>query len=597
MVAAKLVIQIDVKDLASADIDKLTKKYGASVKRMDDAAERSAKKQAISFEKIKKGVGLLQVAMASFVIIGIKKLVSLSSAAEETQSKFNVVFRDTQQQANLWVNDLSKSLGLARSSLQRFASEIGDVLKPLGFTTQVALDMSKVLTELAIDLASFNNVDFQQSVNAVKSALVGEREALKTLGVVIREVDLKEEKRKLGLIDATLEQKKMNDALATQSLLFKNSRDAQGDFKRTQDSTANSTKILLEQLKQVGEEFGDKLSPAIARANKQMAEFLKNVGDSGSPLTIHQQHLEATDEKIRSIKDALGLAGDEVKGTDEEFNVWTANLSTMITALQSTETAIEEITKDIAEQGQKIRDVRQEYEDFQKSRQEKLLSQEQKMINVLAEEQTAIDKLGDKDIEQKKKRQKELDILKEQIITTGEIQEKFEDRLRFLQLSRASQRIETIAKETIAFLEKNNEEEKALKERIAKEEEAYRGLIAKKTEYDNQHSENISRLNERLRLEEIARKDQIKLVAGAYGEVEEAVERIETLEQEYHENRMGRFRAEREIVKEINDLREQGYDVRPSDYIGTGREGLRGNIGGGLRDVIFREDFGADLEE
>jgi hypothetical protein len=53
--------------------------------------------------------------------------------------------------------------------------------------------LSVALTQLAIDVASFNNVSDEQAVRAFTSALTGEREALKSLGIVIQEADVKQE--------------------------------------------------------------------------------------------------------------------------------------------------------------------------------------------------------------------------------------------------------------------------------------------------------------------------------------------------------------------------------------------------------------------
>jgi hypothetical protein len=47
------------------------------------------------------------------------------------------------------------------------------------------------MIKLAIDVASFNNVSDDQAINAFTKALTGEREALKSLGIVISEPDVK----------------------------------------------------------------------------------------------------------------------------------------------------------------------------------------------------------------------------------------------------------------------------------------------------------------------------------------------------------------------------------------------------------------------
>jgi hypothetical protein len=47
------------------------------------------------------------------------------------------------------------------------------------------------MIKLAIDVASFNNVSDDQAINAFTKALTGERESLKSLGIVINETDVK----------------------------------------------------------------------------------------------------------------------------------------------------------------------------------------------------------------------------------------------------------------------------------------------------------------------------------------------------------------------------------------------------------------------
>lgn len=59
--------------------------------------------------------------------------------------------------------------------------------------------LSVSLTKLAIDVASFNNASDEQAVHAFTSALTGEREALKSLGIVISEQDVLNKAYSLGL--------------------------------------------------------------------------------------------------------------------------------------------------------------------------------------------------------------------------------------------------------------------------------------------------------------------------------------------------------------------------------------------------------------
>ena len=94
--------------------------------------------------------------------------------------------------------DLGDQLGRSKLDMITFGSGIGNVLAPLGLAQQDVDQLSLNLTRLAVDVASFNNVSDEQAVNAFTSALTGEREALKTLGIVINDTDVKNEAMRLG---------------------------------------------------------------------------------------------------------------------------------------------------------------------------------------------------------------------------------------------------------------------------------------------------------------------------------------------------------------------------------------------------------------
>ncbi len=111
--------------------------------------------------------------------------------------------------------------------MKAFGSTTGAILKPLGFATEDALDLSEAITRLSIDIASFNNVSDEQANNALNRALTGEREALKSLGIAINETDIKNEYLRLGFKLTGDELSKQGKALATLSLLYKQTADAQ----------------------------------------------------------------------------------------------------------------------------------------------------------------------------------------------------------------------------------------------------------------------------------------------------------------------------------------------------------------------------------
>ncbi len=173
-----------------------------------------------------------------------KQLFKLWSDAEEIWSKFNTVFKWIEEKVSKTFDKLADDMWRSRLEIKKFWSDLWDVLKPLWFLTQEAADLSAEMVQLAIDVASFNNVSDEQAINAFRSALTWEREALKTLGIVINEADVKQEALNRWLIKQWEELSKQDKALATYSLLLQNTADAQWDAIRTAWSFANQLKRL-----------------------------------------------------------------------------------------------------------------------------------------------------------------------------------------------------------------------------------------------------------------------------------------------------------------------------------------------------------------
>ena len=120
-----------------------------------------------------------------------KKLFEWGSAVEETSSKFRTVFADTTDQVSEFLDTFATKAGLSTQEAQGLISTTGAIVQGMGATIKESADMSIAITKLAGDLSSFNNIPTAETLEALRSALVGEREPLKRLGVVLLESDVK----------------------------------------------------------------------------------------------------------------------------------------------------------------------------------------------------------------------------------------------------------------------------------------------------------------------------------------------------------------------------------------------------------------------
>ena len=231
------------------------------------------KNLASSSKKFKAmGKSLTTFVTLPLLALGVS-FVKIASDAEETANKFDVVFASMKRSAQEWAEDFGNSVGRATEDIQRFTSGLGDVLKPLGFTTEEAFELSSKMTQLALDVASFNNRQDADVIRAFTSALTGERESLKTLGIVINEADVKQEAYTAGIAQTGQALTKTQKAQATINLLYKNTADAQGDLLRTQESFANQLKRLQASLKELGTSLGKILLPAATKLVSSLTEL------------------------------------------------------------------------------------------------------------------------------------------------------------------------------------------------------------------------------------------------------------------------------------------------------------------------------------
>jgi hypothetical protein len=196
-------------------------------------------------------------------IVGVgAALIKLAADAEETDSKFNAVFKDQADIVRDWSEEYSQSVGRSATENRAFLATIQDTLVPLGFMRDAAADMSMQTIELATDLASFNNLPTSQVIQDIQSALVGNTETLRKYGVVANQSAIVQEALTAGLIENANELDATSKAQAIYNLIVQGTTDAQGDALRTAGSATNQLRALKSETMELGAELGTILLPA-----------------------------------------------------------------------------------------------------------------------------------------------------------------------------------------------------------------------------------------------------------------------------------------------------------------------------------------------
>jgi len=226
------------------------------------SALRKSTRSIQRFGKKMQSFGDTMTRSITLPVIGLgAAAVKLASDFEETQSKFNTIFRDISEQAELTAKNLSDNFGLSSRAAMQLLSDTGSLLVGFGFTQEEALKLSNEVNKLAVDLASFTNFSggAEGASRILTKALLGQREALNSLDIAITETDLKQFAEEQGLVFKELT--RIEKANLTFQLAVRQSADAVGDFSRTSDGFANQLRQLKSDLEDVAVKIGVELLP------------------------------------------------------------------------------------------------------------------------------------------------------------------------------------------------------------------------------------------------------------------------------------------------------------------------------------------------
>lgn len=211
------------------------------------------------------------------IVAGYAMAANYASDYEENLNKLDVAFGSNSQSVKDWANNAREAYGLSKVQATQAASAFGALGKGIGLSEKDAADMSTTLAGLSADLGSYFNVGTDESSKALEGIFTGESEALKKFGVVMTDTNLQKFAEDQGLVWKELDQTEKT-MLRYQYVLDK-TKDAQGDFARTSDGTANSTKIFQASLQDLGTSIGTNLLPIITPVIQKITELINKFNE------------------------------------------------------------------------------------------------------------------------------------------------------------------------------------------------------------------------------------------------------------------------------------------------------------------------------
>jgi F0F1-type ATP synthase assembly protein I len=312
---------------------------------MSDSVGRIGLDLGVNYSSFKKELNTMPNRIAPMLQSPLKKLGMLTAAAFSLKALFNfgkgaldlasdltevqnvvdVTFGGMAQNINDFSKNALQSLGLSELSAKRFTSTMGAMLKSSNLAGQQMLTMSKDLTALAADMASFYNLDANVAFDKIRSGVSGMTEPLKQLGINMNIANVEAYALSKGIKKSFDKMSQAEQTLWRYKYLMEVTKDAQGDFARTSHTWANQVKLMREQWSiftgTMGQGFINLLTPILRGLNAliQKLQIAAQYFKAFTELVFGaQESASGTTDAVSDMNSSLGDAGNAVKKAGKE---------------------------------------------------------------------------------------------------------------------------------------------------------------------------------------------------------------------------------------------------------------------------------------
>lgn len=260
------------------------------------------------------------------------KLVSLKAIAEylgNAVAKFNDFYEATDLfhnamgnlsgEADTLISKMQGLLGVDPTKAMTYMATIQSLGTSFGLASDKAYILSKNLTQLAYDEGSYWNKDVAETFTAMSSAISGEIEPIRRLGVDLSQARLQQELLALGFNKQVSSLSQADKAVLRYIAIMKQTANVQGNLAQTIQSPANQIKILKAQLDMLAKSVGSLLYPAmksilppLIAAVQLIREFVQWVAKLMGVKVVFTDFTKSADS-VGGIGDAMDNTTDSTK--------------------------------------------------------------------------------------------------------------------------------------------------------------------------------------------------------------------------------------------------------------------------------------------
>lgn len=348
----------------STDLAKTAENIKGLSGSVDSLSNASKKLEKIDFGTAMKGIGSATFgALKGLAGWGIglttvgKQLansIGLTSNYVQTVKMLNITMGDGADDAKEFAEELGNVLGLNPADTMNFQATFQNLLTGFGNTTKQAQIMSKNLTQLSYDMASFYGElvgnDPQAAAEKLRLGMAGTIEPIQRLGYAIKEADLQAVAARQGINVNVRNLNTASKSMLRYIAIMEQSKHVQGDMARSFSTPATAMMVFKSSIKQLSTEIGKTFLPMLMAAIPYMQAFVKGLLDMvktiNGLLGIELPKI-GTGKEVQSMTSLGDEATETGKKIKKAFTLGIDELNVLDASTDSAGAGFQDITKNL----------------------------------------------------------------------------------------------------------------------------------------------------------------------------------------------------------------------------------------------------------
>jgi phage-related protein len=260
--------------------------------------------------------GLAAAAAGVFAAVGVgsflKDAVGQAADLEQSVGAIETVFKGSADQMLGWSKSAATAVGLTQNEYNELGTLIGTQLKNGGTATDELAGKTNDLIGVGADLSSMFGGSTSEAVEALSSALKGERDPIERYGVSLTQAAIDAKAAEMGFKKVGGSLDAQANQAATLALIMDQTADAHGNFGRETDTLSHKQQVLNAMWENGKTSIGQALLPAVS-------------GAAGVLISVLGPALDGT---VSGVTKAMGAIGDFVDGFQNGVDAIGSNQST-----------------------------------------------------------------------------------------------------------------------------------------------------------------------------------------------------------------------------------------------------------------------------